>query len=75
MEIGRKIVRGKCKIDTFHAGFYNMIFGLINFTKSSVQRTTFIVFKFVVENEICHCTVLPSNKHVNIETNFRNTQN
>ena len=43
-----------CEIDTFQAGFYDTSLILITFTASSLLRTTLVVHKIVVKNEIYH---------------------
>ena len=54
MEIGRKLSKDNCEIDTFRADFCDMIFLLDTFTTSSVKMASLVVFTITAKNEICH---------------------
>ena len=58
LEIGGELSKENCEIDTFQAGFYDTSFILITFIASSLQRTTLVVRKILVKNEICRLYII-----------------
>ena len=53
LEIGQELTKENCEIDTFQAGLCDTSFILITLTAGSLKRTTLVVHKVLVKNEIC----------------------